>query len=134
MEIITKEEFNQFVEKLFKKINVLEEKLVQKNNNEQILRSKDVQKMLGVSSGTLQNLRVNGTLPYSKIGGTILYNLSDILKVIKGEEALKSKVIMISAVGQDSVVQEGLSIGAEDYIVKPFTSEQLVESVTKVFV
>lgn len=57
----------------------------------------------------------------------------DILKVIKGEEGLKSKVIMISAVGQDSVVQEGLSIGAEDYIVKPFTSEQLVESVEKVF-
>lgn len=57
----------------------------------------------------------------------------DILKVIKGEEALKSKVIMISAVGQDSVVQEGLSIGAEDYIVKPFTSEQLVESVAKAF-
>lgn len=57
----------------------------------------------------------------------------DILKVIKGEEALKSKVIMISAVGQDSVVQEGLSIGAEDYIVKPFTSEQLIESVSKIF-
>lgn len=57
----------------------------------------------------------------------------DILKVIKGEESLKSKVIMISAVGQESVVSEGLQIGAEDYIVKPFTSEQLIESVNKVF-
>lgn len=57
----------------------------------------------------------------------------DILKVIKGEESLKSKVIMISAVGQESVVQEGLSIGAEDYIVKPFTTEQLIESISKIF-
>lgn len=57
----------------------------------------------------------------------------DILKVIKGEESLKSKVVMISAVGQESVVQEGLQIGAEDYIVKPFTTDQLIDSVSKVF-
>lgn len=58
---------------------------------------------------------------------------TDILRVIKEEENLTSKVIMISAVGQESVIQEGLKIGAEDYIVKPFTSEQLVEAVNKVF-
>lgn len=56
---------------------------------------------------------------------------TDILRVIKGEESLSSKVIMISAVGQESVIQEGMSIGAEDYIVKPFTAEQLVASVKK---
>ncbi|NER84880.1 MAG: response regulator, partial [Leptolyngbya sp. SIO1D8] len=50
---------------------------------------------------------------------------TDILKVFK-EEGLASKVIMISAVGQDSVINEGLSLGALDYIVKPFTSEKLV--------
>ncbi len=58
---------------------------------------------------------------------------TDILRVLKGEEKLKSKVIMISAVGQESVIQEGMSIGAEDYIVKPFTSEQLLASVNKAF-
>ncbi len=57
----------------------------------------------------------------------------DILKVVKGEENLRSKVIMISAVGQESVIQQGMEIGAEDYIVKPFTAEQLVDSVNKVF-
>ncbi|HEY8938192.1 MAG TPA: response regulator, partial [Cyclobacteriaceae bacterium] len=49
---------------------------------------------------------------------------TDILKVYS-QEALPSKVIMISAVGQESVIQEGLSLGAKAYIVKPFTSEQL---------
>ena len=55
----------------------------------------------------------------------------DILNVLK-EEEVESKVIMISAVGQESVVEEGIKRGALEYIVKPFTSEQLVETVTKV--
>lgn len=59
---------------------------------------------------------------------------TDILRVLKQEENIKAKVIMISAVGQESVIQEGLSLGASDYIVKPFTSEGLVEIVKKVTV
>ncbi|MEN7550139.1 response regulator [Rapidithrix thailandica] len=55
---------------------------------------------------------------------------TDILKVYK-EEKLSSKVIMISAVGQESVIQEGLGLGASAYIVKPFTSEQLNEAIDK---
>lgn len=55
---------------------------------------------------------------------------TDILKVYK-EEGLAAKVVMISAVGQESVIEEGMSLGAADYIVKPFTSEQLIESLTK---
>ncbi|MBL6447047.1 response regulator [Fulvivirga sp. 29W222] len=55
---------------------------------------------------------------------------TDILKVFK-EEGLTSKVIMISAVGQDSVISEGMSLGALDYIVKPFTSEILLGAVAK---
>jgi len=54
----------------------------------------------------------------------------DILKVYT-KEGLLSKVIMISAVGQESVIQEGLSLGAKGYIVKPFTSEQLLQEVNK---
>lgn len=50
----------------------------------------------------------------------------DILKVIK-EEGLTSRVIMISAVGQQSVINQGLELGASDYIIKPFTSEKLLE-------
>ncbi|MBL3655749.1 MULTISPECIES: response regulator [Fulvivirga] len=55
---------------------------------------------------------------------------TDILKVYK-EEGLKSKVIMISAVGQESVVNEGISLGAVDYLVKPFTNEQLIAAIAK---
>lgn len=55
---------------------------------------------------------------------------TDILKVYQ-EEGLKSRVIMISAVGQESVVSEGLRLGAKAYIVKPFTNDQLVDAMNK---
>lgn len=47
------------------------------------LRSPEVRKMLAISPGTLQNLRINGTLPYSKVGGVIYYPYDGIIKVIE---------------------------------------------------
>jgi DNA-binding response OmpR family regulator len=40
---------------------------------------------------------------------------------------------MVSAVGQDDVVEEGRSNGADDYLVKPFTAEILVERIDNLF-
>ncbi|MDQ3110324.1 MAG: response regulator [Bacteroidota bacterium] len=57
---------------------------------------------------------------------------TDILRVLKQDEKIGSKIIMISAVGQESVIQEGMSLGASDYIVKPFTTEGLVSVVNKI--
>lgn len=47
------------------------------------LRSSDVRKMLGVSPGTLQNLRVNGTLAFSKIGGLVFYRYEDVVNLLE---------------------------------------------------
>lgn len=47
------------------------------------LRSPEVRELLNISPGTLQNLRINGTLPYSKMGGVIYYEYADILKVMQ---------------------------------------------------
>ena len=55
----------------------------------------------------------------------------EILKVIK-EEKVESKVIMVSAVGQQTVVNKGIALGADEYIVKPFTEENLLKVVDKV--
>ncbi len=46
------------------------------------LKSIDVRKLLGISPGTLQNLRVNGTLPFTKIGGVLYYDQEDIQRVM----------------------------------------------------
>jgi len=47
------------------------------------MKSKEVRDLLSVSSGTLQTLRINGTLPYSEIGGVIYYDYSEIVKVFE---------------------------------------------------
>ena len=44
----------------------------------QWLKSSEVRKALKISPGTLQNLRINGTLSYTKIGSIIYYNQEDI--------------------------------------------------------
>lgn len=56
---------------------------------------------------------------------------TDILRVLKEDEQLASKIIMISAVGQDSVIQEGMRLGAAAYVVKPFTTESLLEVINQ---
>lgn len=50
------------------------------------LKSSEVKKLLGISTGTLHNLRINGSLTYSKIGGMIFYDYSEIAKLLKSNE------------------------------------------------
>ncbi|MBL7861025.1 MAG: helix-turn-helix domain-containing protein [Cyclobacteriaceae bacterium] len=50
------------------------------------LKSSEVKKLLGISTGTLQNLRVNGSLSYSKVGGIIFYDYDQIAKLIESNE------------------------------------------------
>ena len=47
----------------------------------ELLRNKDVKEILGISTATLQTLRINGTLTHSKVGGTLYYKYSDVMKV-----------------------------------------------------
>lgn len=46
------------------------------------LKSAEVMEWLQVSPGTLQTLRINGTLPYTKMGGIIYYDAEEIQKVM----------------------------------------------------
>lgn len=52
----------------------------------------------------------------------------DVLKKIGGKE----RIIIISAVGQDSMVDEAKQYGAKSYIIKPFDINQVVDTVTAV--
>jgi len=44
--------------------------------------NQDVMQILHISTRTLQNLRSNGALPYSKIGKKIYYHRQDIIKIL----------------------------------------------------
>ena len=52
------------------------------------------------------------------------------LKKIK-EFDPKAKVIMCSAMGQQSMVMEAIQAGAIDFIVKPFDNDRVIESLNK---
>lgn len=47
------------------------------------LKSNEVRELLGISPGTLQNLRINGTLPYTKIGGVLYYEYHEIMELLE---------------------------------------------------
>ena len=47
------------------------------------LKSTEVRDLLNISPGTLQNLRINGTLPYSKVGGVLYYDYEEIQNVMQ---------------------------------------------------
>jgi Helix-turn-helix domain len=83
VEIITKEDLSSFRTDLLKDIEQL---LNGKSGNEQTkyLKSYQVKNMLKISPGTLQTLRVNGTLSYTKIGGILYYKYEDIQKLLEG--------------------------------------------------
>lgn len=46
------------------------------------LKSYEVKQLLGISPGTLQTLRNNGTLSFTKIGNIIYYNQEDIERML----------------------------------------------------
>jgi len=52
------------------------------------------------------------------------------LKEIVGFDS-KARVIMLTALGQESVVLEAVKAGARDFIVKPFEHERVVKAITK---
>lgn len=47
------------------------------------MKSPEVRDLLGISPGTLQNLRINGTLPYTKVGGVLYYDYQEIMQVLE---------------------------------------------------
>lgn len=49
----------------------------------QWLKSSEVRKLLRISPGTLQNLRINGTLNFKRIGGIIYYKYEDIQNMLE---------------------------------------------------
>jgi len=51
--------------------------------SKQWIKSYEVKRLLKISTGTLQNLRANGELPFCKLGGTIYYDMTDINRMME---------------------------------------------------
>lgn len=84
-EIITTDDLREF------KLELLDEfkKLLKEHSGQPTkkwLKSTEVRKVLDISPGTLQNLRINGTLPFTKIGGVIYYDYMDIQSMLQSNK------------------------------------------------
>lgn len=87
-EIITMDDLENFKSSLLEDIKevLLENQKItssEKREENVWLKSYQIQRMLGISPGTLQNLRINGTLPYTKVGGVIFYDRRELIKVME---------------------------------------------------
>jgi hypothetical protein len=84
IEVITKEDLNEFRTLLLSDLKELLKGNPQQTK--QWLKSKEVRKLLNISPGTLQTLRINKTLTYTKIGGIIYYDNADIDKLLSANK------------------------------------------------
>lgn len=90
-EIITHEDLQKFRLQLLEDLTRIMSSGVQPQSTKEWLRSSEVRKMLDISHGTLQNLRIKNILPHTRIGGLMYYKYQDILKLLEfGEENTRS--------------------------------------------
>jgi len=82
VELITKEDLKEFKSELLLEMKQLLN--LGQGQSKQWLKSNEVRKLLKISPGTLQNLRINGTLRFTHIGSLIYYKLEDINKLLEG--------------------------------------------------
>lgn len=88
--IITTEDLREFKMELLDDIK----KLLSKQATGKLkgyLKSSEVMDLLQVSPGTLQNLRINGTLPYTKVGGIIYYDAEEIQNIMSANRIQHGK-------------------------------------------
>jgi len=82
IELITKEDLENFKAELLKDIKAMIKPV--DSVNKKWLKSSEVRKLLNISPGTLQNLRINGTIPFTRIGSIIFYKMEDISSILEG--------------------------------------------------
>jgi hypothetical protein len=81
VEILTKDDLTKFKSELIEDLRKVLSG--QPTETKKWLKSYEVRRMLKISPGTLQSMRVNGTLPYTKIGGVMYYGYDDIMKMLE---------------------------------------------------
>jgi hypothetical protein len=84
IEVITREDLNEFRTLLLADLKEILQTKTQLTK--QWLKSNEVRKLLNISPGTLQNLRVNGTITYTKVGGILYYSNSDLEKLLESNK------------------------------------------------
>lgn len=81
-QVITTDDLYVFKLELLSEIKSLLESNSKSFQQKKWLKSNEVKKLLKISPGTLQNLRINGTLSFTRIGALIYYDYDEIEKLL----------------------------------------------------
>ncbi|RIW13328.1 DNA-binding protein [Algoriphagus lacus] len=89
IELITRADLENFKRELLTEIKTLLQPQNEIKEDLKWVKSKDVQKLLQISPGTLQTLRNRKMIPFTRLGGVIYYSQEDLKKVLekRGDEA-----------------------------------------------
>ena len=80
LQVITSDDLFHFKNEILADIKSIFESY-QTADKKKWVKSDELRKLLKVSPGTLQTLRINGTLKYTKLGGIIYYDYDHIQKI-----------------------------------------------------
>ncbi len=83
VELLTREDLREFKQELLNELKQFVQPV--QGQAKKWIKGNEVRKMLNISAGTLQNLRTNGTLLFTKMGSIIYYKLDDINKILEGQ-------------------------------------------------
>ena len=81
IEVLTKDDLLHFKQDLLSELRQIL-KAPAAEPTKKWIKSDEVKKLLNVSPGTLQTLRINRTLQFTKIGGIIYYDWDHIQKIM----------------------------------------------------
>lgn len=79
-DLLTKEDLKEFKAELLSDLKSLMQ--TSGIESKKWFKSADVRRILNISPGTLQNLRVNRSLRFTKVGGTMYYKAEDINRML----------------------------------------------------
>lgn len=89
VELITKDDLNTFKTEVLNEIRQILKPKGANLSQKEWLKSYEVRKLLGISPGKLQNMRVNGTIAFTQIGGLMFYKYDDIVKLMEDNKHKK---------------------------------------------
>ncbi len=86
LEFISRDDLDLFKQELFAELRRMALRIPDKGAKpKQWLKSYEVRELIGVSPGTLQQLRKSGKIKFTKIGGLMFYAYEDVEKMMGGK-------------------------------------------------
>ncbi len=85
IELATLTDLKNFKDEILSEIRTLLTSKTELVEDKKWIKSKDVQKLLQISAGTLQTLRNRKMIPFTRLGGVIYYKKDDLKNVLDQE-------------------------------------------------